>query len=307
MSSLNWPRLGFGVGLRAEHYEHILTERPAVDWFEAITENYLDSGGRPLHILEQVRRDYPLALHGVALSIGSVDPLDSEYLRRLRALVERVEPALVTDHLCWTGVAGRKLYDLLPLPYTEETLRHVSERVRRVQDALGRRIALENPSTYVAFRHSTMTEWEFLAALAAEADCGLLIDVNNIYVSAHNLEFEPRHYLAAIPTERVAQIHLAGFTDMGSYLFDTHSAPVHEDVWALYRDAVARFGVAATLVEWDADIPPFPRVHAEAERARQEARGATWEGSDEKSLHRWTVAAAGAGSDGGADRGAALG
>jgi hypothetical protein len=304
MSALNWPRLGFGVGLRAEHYEHILAERPPVDWFEAITENYLDTGGRPLRILEQVRRDYPLALHGVALSIGSTDPLDAGYLARLRGLIERVEPALVTDHLCWTGVGGRPLYDLLPLPYTEETLWHVIERVRRVQDALGRRIALENPSTYVAFRHSTMSEWEFLAAVAAEADCGLLIDVNNIYVSARNLGFEPRHYLDGIAPQRVAQIHLAGFTDMGSYLFDTHSAPVHEDVWALYRHAVARFGAGATLVEWDADIPPFERVHAEAERARREASGAdATENTHEKSAPRRSLAAAGAGVDGGADLG----
>ena len=268
---MHWPSLGFGVGLRAQHYQHILAERPPVDWFEAITENYLDSGGRPLHILEQVRRDYPLALHGVGLSIGSTDPLDAGYLSRLSALVRRIQPALVTDHLCWTGVAGRKVYDLLPLPYTEETLRHVVARVRQVQDALGRRVALENPSTYVAFRHSTMAEWDFLAALAVEADCGLLLDVNNVYVSARNLGFDPLRYLAGIPAERVAQMHLAGFTDMGTYLFDTHSAPVHEAVWTLYRNAVARFGAAATLVEWDADIPTFDRVHAEAQRARREA------------------------------------
>jgi uncharacterized protein len=308
MSTLNWPRLGFGVGLRAEHYGHILTARPPADWFEAITENYLDTGGRPLHILEQVRRDYPLALHGVALSIGSTDPLDDQYLTRLRALIERVEPALVTDHLCWTSVAGRPLYDLLPLPYTEESLWHVVERVRRVQDVLGRRIALENPSTYVAFRHSTMREWEFLAALAVEADCGLLIDVNNIYVSARNLGFEPHRYIDAIPPGRVAQMHLAGFTDMGSYLFDTHSAPVHEDVWALYRRAVARFGAGATLIEWDADIPSFERVHAEAERARREASGVdAMENAHEQSTPRCSLAALPTGSAGGADRRSALG
>jgi hypothetical protein len=285
MSTLNWPRLGFGVGLRAEHYEHILASRPRVDWFEAITENYLDSGGRPLEVLERVRADYPLALHGVALSIGGTDPLDAGYLARLRALIAHVEPALVTDHLCWSGVAGRALYDLLPLPYTEETFWHVVDRVGRVQDALGCRIALENPSTYVAFRHSTMAEWEFLAALAEEADCGLLVDVNNIYVSARNLGFDPQHYLDAIPPERVAQMHLAGFTDMGTYLFDTHSAPVHEDVWALYRRAVARFGAGATLVEWDADIPSFERVAGEAERARQEARSAAADAEDRRA-HR---------------------
>lgn len=271
MTTLSWPALGFGVGLRAEHYQHILMERPPVDWFEAITENYLDTGGRPLTILDQVRRDYPVALHGVGLSIGSTDPLDPRYLARLRTLIARIEPALVTDHLCWTGVAGRAMYDLLPLPYTDETLRHVVARVQRVQDAIGRRIALENPSTYLAFRHSTIAEWDFLAALAEEADCGLLLDVNNVYVSARNLGFDPHRYLAAIPAGRVAQIHLAGFTDMGTYLFDTHSAPVHDDVWQLYRDAVVRFGPTSTLIEWDADIPGFDRVHAEAQRAQREA------------------------------------
>jgi uncharacterized protein (UPF0276 family) len=304
MSALNWPRLGFGVGLRAEHYEEILADRPAVDWFEAITENYLDSGGRPLHVLEQVRRDYPVALHGVSLSIGSSDPLDARYLARLRVLVARVEPALVTDHLCWTRVAGRQLYDLLPVPYTEEVLWHVVERVQRVQDALGRRIALENPSTYVAFRHSTMSEWEFLAELAAEADCGVLLDVNNVYVSARNLGFSPRHYLDAIPAERVAQMHLAGFTDMGTYLFDTHSAPVHDEVWALFRHAVGRGATAATLVEWDADIPSFERLHAEAERARREARAAGAETPYEKRAIRCPVAPPAPGMDCRADRGA---
>ena len=308
MSALNWPRLGFGVGLRAEHYHHVLTARPPVDWFEVITENFLDTGGQPLRTLEQVRRDYRVALHGVALSIGSTDPLDERYLVRLRALIDRIEPALVTDHLCWTGVAGRKLYDLLPLPYTEETLRHVVERVRRVQDALGRRIALENPSAYVAFRHSAMREWEFLAAVATEADCGLLIDVNNIHVSGHNLGFEPYRYLDAIPAERVAQMHLAGFTDMGTYLFDTHSAPVHEDVWALYRHAVARFGAAATLVEWDADIPPFERLQAEADRARREATAAdATETRHEQSAARPALAPAHPAVDGGAHSGASLG
>lgn len=303
MSALDWPRLGFGVGLRAEHYPHVLAQRPSVDWFEAITENYLDSGGRPLHVLEEVRRDYPLALHGVALSIGSTDPLDLDYLRRLRRLIDRIEPALVTDHLCWTGVAGRPLYDLLPLPYTEESLAHVTERVRRVQDVLGRRVALENPSTYVAFAHSRLGEWEFLAALADDADCGLLLDVNNVYVSAHNLGFDPWRYLDAIPVDRVAQIHLAGFSDMGTFLFDTHSAPVHDDVWALYRRSVRRFGAAATLVEWDADIPPFERLQAEAERARREAAASVSEEEEhERPTSRRALAAPGSTGDGGVDR-----
>ena len=268
MTRCQWPELGFGVGLRAEHYQDVLSGRPPVDWFEAITENYMDTGGRPLAILEQVRRDIPVALHGVALSIGSTDDLDQSYLTGLRATVERIDPALVTDHLCWTGVDDKHVYDLLPLPYTEEALAHVVERIGRVQDMLGRRILLENPSTYVAFRHSTLTEWEFFAAMTEEADCGMLLDVNNIYVSAYNLGFDPAEYLAGIPVSRVGQIHLAGFTDCGTYLFDTHSAPVYEDVWALYEKAVERFGRVSTLIEWDADIPTFERLCQEAHRAR---------------------------------------
>jgi hypothetical protein len=261
--------LGFGVGLRAEHYPEILDGPRRIDWFEAITENYLDSGGRPLHVLERLRRDHPIALHGVALSIGSADALNLDYVRRLAALVERIEPALVTDHLCWTGINGRSLYDLLPIPYTEEALRHVVQRVAVVQDRLGRRIALENPSTYLGFRQSEISEWTFFATVAEQADCEILLDVNNVYVSARNLGFDPIAFLDAMPARRVAQIHLAGFTDMGSYLFDTHSAPVHEDVWKLYRYAVRRFGPVSTLVEWDADIPPFERVCAEVGTARR--------------------------------------
>ena len=264
-----FPNLGFGVGLRAEHYEDVLAGPRRVQWFEAISENYMDSAGRPLHVLEQVRRDYPVALHGVSLSIGSSDPLNARYLHNLRALVERIEPVLVTDHLCWTGVDGRAIYDLLPLPYTEEAVEHVVGRVRQVQDFLGRRILLENPSTYVQFRHSTMTEWDFLAAVAEQADCGILLDVNNVYVSAYNHGFDPVCYLDGIPTLRVGQMHLAGFTDMGTYLFDTHSAPVSPAVWDLYAYAVRRFGAASTLVEWDAEIPAFDRVCAEARQARR--------------------------------------
>jgi hypothetical protein len=268
MSKTDWPFLGYGVGLRAQHYPDILVRPPQVDWFEALTENHLDSGGRPLFVLERVRRDRPVALHGVSLSIGSADPLNTTYLKRLREFVRRIEPALVTDHLCWTGVDGRPLYDLLPMPYTEEALEHVVLRVAVVQDLLGQRICLENPSTYVAFRHSTISEWHFLSGVAEQADCGILLDVNNIYVSARNLGFDPHLYIDSIPVDRVAQIHLAGFTDMGTYFFDTHSAPVHEDVWQLYAYAVKRFGRVSTLVEWDAEIPPFERLRAEAEHAR---------------------------------------
>jgi uncharacterized protein (UPF0276 family) len=265
---MSFPTLGFGVGLRAEHYDAILNGPRRVDWFEAISENYFDTHGRPLATLETVRRDYPVALHGVALSIGSTDPIDRAYLAQLRRLIDIIQPALVTDHLCWTGVTGRPLYDLLPLPHTDEALQHVVARIAQVQEVLGCRIALENPSSYITYRDSTMSESEFLIAVAETADCGILLDVNNVYVTARNHGFDPIAYLNAVPPARVAQLHLAGFTDMGSYLFDTHSAPVHDDVWELYRHAVARFGSGSTLVEWDADIPEFARVCAESDHAR---------------------------------------
>jgi hypothetical protein len=271
------PKLGFGVGLRAEHYAEIDADdrggRTArVDWFEAITENYMDTGGRPLAVLERVRREHPIALHGVGLSIGSAEPTDARYLAQLKRLIARIEPALVTDHLCWTGIGKNRLYDLLPLPYTEETLHYVAAKIRFVQDALGRQIALENPSRYVAFAHSTIDEAEFLAALAEESDCALLLDVNNVYVSAANLGMSAERYVDALPRDRIAQIHLAGFTDTGSYLFDTHSAPVHPNVWRLYEHAVDRFGEIPTLVEWDAEIPSFERLAAEVNIARELAR-----------------------------------
>ncbi|HXV37677.1 MAG TPA: DUF692 domain-containing protein [Myxococcota bacterium] len=264
-----WPTLGFGAGLRAEHYDDALAGARGVDWFEAITDNYLDTRGRPLAVLESVRRDYPIALHGVALSIGSADPLDRGYLATLRELADRIEPAIVSDHLCWSSVDGRALFDLLPLPFTEESLAHVSERVRRVQDALGRRILLENPSSYLAWHASEMGEAEFLSELAERADCGLLLDVNNVHVSAVNLDFDARRYLDALPAQRVGQIHLAGFSDMGTHLFDTHSRPVSGEVWDLYRYAVERLGSLATMVEWDDEIPPWPRLVEEVDRARE--------------------------------------
>ena len=263
--------LGFGAGLRAEHYAEIETSSGSegIEWFEAITENYMDTAGRPLAVLERVRRDYPVTLHGVGLSIASAEPTDARYLARLKRLIDRIEPALVTDHLCWTGLGNDRIYDLLPIPYTEETLRYVAEKVRIVQDALGRQIALENPSRYVELAGSTLTEEDFLATLAVEADCGLLLDVNNVYVTASNLGLDADRYIDALPADRIAQIHLAGFTDMGSYLFDTHSAPVHADVWRLYGRAVHRFGSLATMVEWDADIPSYERLAAEVCVARR--------------------------------------
>jgi hypothetical protein len=268
-TAANWPRLGFGVGLRAEHYEDVLAGSKGADWFEAITDNYIDTKGRPLAVLESVRRDYPVALHGVALSIGSVDPLDRRYLKALRDLADRIEPALISDHLCWSSVDGRALFDLLPLPLTEECLAHVVERVRVVQDVLGRRILLENPSTYLSWSASTIPEAEFLAELAERADCGLLLDVNNVHVSAVNLGFDSKAYLDAIPMQRVGQVHLAGFSDMGTHLFDTHSRAVSDEVWDLYRYTLERVGPVASMVEWDDDIPTWSRLVEELDRARQ--------------------------------------
>jgi uncharacterized protein (UPF0276 family) len=267
-SMLTYPALGFGLGLRVEHYEAILTDRPRVDWFEALTENYLVPGGKPLHNLMAVRESYPLVMHGVSLSIGSTAPLDRDYLAQVKALAGRIEPRWVSDHLCWTGVAGKNLHDLLPLPYTEEALAHVVERVRMVQDILGRRILLENVSSYVTFRDSRLTEWEFLREVATQADCLILLDVNNIYVSAVNHEFAPLEYLHGIPVERVQQIHLAGHENHGDYLIDTHDHPVPDPVWELYAAAVRRFGNVSTMIERDANIPPLESLCEELEQAR---------------------------------------
>ena len=262
------PISGFGLGLRAPHYESILSTRPRVDWLEALTENYLVPGGKPLHYLERVRADYPLVLHGVSLSIAATDPLDADYLRQLRALARRIEPAWISDHLCWTGVNGTNLHDLLPLPWTEATLRHVVDRVHAVQDFLGARILLENASSYVTFRASEMPEWAFLARLAEAADCGILLDVNNVYVNSRNHGFDPIEYLDALPRERVRQIHLAGHTDNGDHVIDTHDTPVVPDVWSLYGRAVGRFGPVPTMIERDDRIPDLEELLVELDTAR---------------------------------------
>ena len=260
--------LGHGVGLRRDHFERVLAEPTRIDWFEVISENFMVDGGKPRDVLTRVRERYPVVLHGVSLSIGSTDPLNEDYLARLRALAARVEPAWVSDHLCWAGVGGHYAHDLLPLPYTEEALAHVARRVTEVQERLGRPIALENVSSYVSFHASMMPEWEFLAEVARRSGCGILLDVNNIYVSARNHGFDPRAYLAGIPVEKVWQFHLAGHSDKGSFLLDTHDHPVTDAVWDLYGDAVRRFGAVSTLVEWDDDIPTFERLEEESERAR---------------------------------------
>lgn len=267
------PYLGFGLGLRPQHYADLL-ERPddapdpRVDWFEIISENYMSAGGRPLINLDRVRERYPMVMHGVSLSIGSVDPLDQDYLDSLKALAERVDPAWISDHLCWTGVDGVNLHDLLPLPYTEEALAHVVDRIGQVQDHLGRRIALENASTYVTFTHSEMSEWDFLAEMAKRADCDLLLDVNNIFVSGFNHGFDPIDFIEGLPAERIAQIHLAGHKHNETHIVDTHDAPVIEAVWSLYGEAISRLGPITTMIERDADIPPLADMEAELDRAR---------------------------------------
>jgi uncharacterized protein len=264
-----FPFLGFGVGLRRPHYAHILERRPAMDWFEVISENFMVAGGRPLEVLAAVRDRAPLVLHGVSLSIGTTDPLNRKYLADLRALARRFEPAWISDHLCWTGAAGHNLHDLLPLPYTAEVVRHVSQRIREVQDFLERPILLENVSSYLRFRDSTLSEWEFLRAVTEQADCGILLDINNIFVNAFNHRFSAEQYLDAIPVERVVQFHLAGHSDHGTHLLDTHDQPVREEVWALYERAVRRFGAVSTLIEWDDNIPEFSVLADTAERARR--------------------------------------
>lgn len=262
---------GFGLGLRRQHYETILAERPSVDWFEILTENYLVPGGKPLYYLDRIRALYPMVMHGVSLSIGSSDPLDRGYLAEVRTLIERVQPAWLSDHLCWTGVDGLNLHDLLPLPYTEEALWHVVARVRQVQDFLGRQILLENVSSYLTYNASVMSEWEFLAAVATEADCLILLDINNIHVSAFNHGFDPLAYLDGIPINRVRQFHLAGHLNLGTHIVDTHDHPVIDAVWSLYEAAVRRFGVVPTMIERDDNIPELGELLAELDVARRRA------------------------------------
>ena len=268
MNRSEFPSLGFGVGLRRQHYSHVLDEHPAVDWFEVISENFMVEGGRALEVLEAVREHYPIAMHGVSMSIGSTDPLNRQYLRQLQDLARRFEPAWISDHLCWTGVGGRNLHDLIPLPYTEEAIRHVSARIRQVQETLERPMLIENVSSYMAFTDSTMTEWEFISAIAEQADCGILLDINNIFVSAFNHRFDANEYIDAVPAERVVQYHLAGHSDHGTYLLDTHDHPIRDEVWALYERAARRFGDVATIIEWDDNIPEFAVLASASERAR---------------------------------------
>lgn len=268
------PRyLGFGLGLRPQHYRDILEGTPDVDWFEAISENYMVDGGRPRAMLERIRARFPIVLHGVSMSIASTAPLDLDYLSRLKRLAAEFEPEWVSDHLCWTGVHGINLHDLLPIPYTEEALDHVSERIARVQDVLGRPLAIENVSSYVHFAHATIPEWEFIRALSDRTGCWLILDVNNVYVSAFNHDFDAKTFIDGIPKDRVVQFHLAGHEHNLTHIIDTHDHDVPADVWDLYAYAVRRFGPVSTMIERDDHIPPLADVVAELDVARRIAHG----------------------------------
>lgn len=268
-TALGLPDLGYGVGLRSPHLRHILDNGPGVDWFEVISENYMGNHGFARYALDRIRERCPIVMHGVSLSIGSADPLDRDYLRALRGLADELQPAWISDHLCWTGILGVNSHDLLPLPLNEATLAHVAERVRMVQDLLGRPLILENPSTYVELEGSTIPEPVFLAELTKTTGCGLLVDVNNVYVSSRNHGWDPEAYLLTLPSDHVVQVHLAGPTDYGTYLIDTHDHPVPTRVWELYALLCRHLGrPVSTLLEWDADIPDYPDLLAELYKAR---------------------------------------
>ncbi len=261
--------IGFGLGLRPTHYPEILDHDPPVDWFEVLSENYMVPGGQPLRILDRIAEKYPVVMHGVSLSIASTAALNTDYLDALKALAERVQPRWISDHLCWTGVHGVNLHDLLPIPYTREALDHVCSRVDQVQEYLGRPLTLENVSTYVSFGHSEMPEWEFIAELTRRTGCWLLFDVNNVYVSAFNHEYDPKTFIDGIPADRVVQFHVAGHSHMDTHIIDTHDAPVCDDVWDLYRYALKRFGPVSTIIERDDEIPPLAELIEELDTARK--------------------------------------
>jgi len=260
---------GAGIGLRSRHYQEILDTQPTVPWFEVLSENYFGAGGLPIYHLERIREHYPITLHGVGMSLGSADPLNVDYLARLKKLAERIEPVYISDHLAWISIDGRHVHDLLPLPYTEEALTLFSSRVREAQDVLGRRLLIENPSSYMSYKNADLTESEFLLELVKRADCDLLFDVNNVYVSSQNHSFDPIEYLHALPADRVKEIHLAGYEEQDSYLFDTHGHRVHPPVWKLYKDAIKCLGPIPTLIEWDTDIPEFSVLVDEANTAQK--------------------------------------
>ena len=264
-----YPPLGFGLGLRPTHYQTILSEQPKLDWFEILSENYMVAGGKPRYYLEKIRQHYPMVMHGVSLSIGSCDPLNEDYLRELKSLADDFEIAWISDHLCWTGINHINSHDLLPLPYNEETLNHVVSRIKQVQNFLGRRIAIENPSSYISYKVSNMSEWEFMAQMAEQADCLILLDINNVYVSAYNHGFNAKTYLEHMPVARVQQFHIAGHSKKAKHIIDTHDHPIIDEVWALYRYASALFPTVSTLLERDDHIPPLAALLDELAKAKQ--------------------------------------
>lgn len=263
------PNLGFGLGLRTEHYETILSEKPNIDWLEILTENYLVPGGKPHYFLEKIRENYPMVMHGVSMSIGSMDPLDKDYLQQVKSLAQKIKPHWISDHLCWTGVQGKNTHDLLPLPYTEEAINHIVNRIKQVQDFLNQQILIENVSSYLTYQQSAMTEWEFLKEISERADCFILLDVNNIYVSSINHEFDPLNYITAIPKERIYQIHLAGHSNMGNYIIDTHDNDIIDPVWELYSATLHHCGSVSTMIERDDNIPPLTQLLDELNYARE--------------------------------------
>ncbi len=265
----NMPNPGLGLGLRSKHFNYILEKNPKVDWFEIISENFMDSGGRPIHILKQLAERYPIVMHGVSLSIGSTDPLNREYLTKLKRLATEIKPLWVSDHLCWTGVNGLNTHDLLPVALNEESLKHVCKRINEIQDFLQRPIVFENPSTYLTFKQSTIPEYDFLRYMTEETGCGLLLDVNNVYVSGYNNDFDAEHYIRQLPHDRIVQMHIAGHQNYGDYIIDTHDRHVIQNVWKLYNLAWKLTGGVATLLEWDSNIPEFEEYHAELMKSTQ--------------------------------------
>lgn len=261
---------GAGLGLRSSHYQEIFENKPDVPWFELLSDNYMADGGLPILRAEKIREDYPVTLHGVGMSLGSTDPLNMDYMKRLKSLVNRLEPTYISDHIAWVSINGKYTHDLLPLPYTEEALNVLCNNIQAAQDILGRRLLVENPSSYLTFSQDEMTEWEFIQHIVKRTDCELLLDINNIYVSSQNHNFDPYHYLSQIPANKVKEIHLAGYEKMEHYLFDTHGYQVHPPVWELYRAALQRFGAIPTLIEWDTDIPSFQLLLEEAKKADTE-------------------------------------
>jgi uncharacterized protein (UPF0276 family) len=275
-SAMNKPLpdhfLGFGLGLRTDHFQEVIDTKPAVDWFEVVSENFMVNGGKPKHYLHTIRESYPMVMHGVSLSIGSTDPLNTTYLKQLKVLVNELQPEWISDHLCWTGAHQVNSHDLLPMPYNNEALSHIVDRVSEVQDYLGQPILMENVSSYITYVESEMTEWEFLNEVAKRSGCNILLDINNIYVSARNHNFSTQDYLNGISKDKVHQFHLAGHTDYGDYVIDTHDHPVADPVWALYKDALKRFGMISTMIERDDNIPPLNDLLAELDVAKRIAK-----------------------------------